>query len=113
MSTLTSPQRDDSGFSFVNPIRSLIARVASGLRGRHLVVLDTIGIVLAAFLAIAFRNIASVAAGIPEYGDLRLPKPAPRQKAARTYQLLTSGSDACGAETFRIVFNGRAGLPMC
>ncbi len=54
-----------------------------------------------------------VAAGIPEYGDLRLPKPAPRQKAARTYQLLTSGSDACGAETFRLVVNGRAGLPMC
>jgi hypothetical protein len=54
-----------------------------------------------------------VASGIPEYGDLRLPKPAPRQKAARTYQLLTSSSDACGVETFRLVVNGRAGLPMC
>jgi hypothetical protein len=54
-----------------------------------------------------------VAAGIPEYGDLRLPKPAPRSKAARKYQLLTSGSDACGTETFRIVVDGRAGLPMC
>ncbi len=56
-----------------------------------------------------------VAAGIPEYGDLRLPKPkpAPRAKAARTYQLLASGSDVCGTETFRLVVNGRAGLPMC
>jgi hypothetical protein len=54
-----------------------------------------------------------VAAGIPELGDLRPPKRAPRATLTRTYKLLTSGSRECGAETFTIVVDGHAGIPMC
>jgi hypothetical protein len=56
---------------------------------------------------------ALASAGIPEWGNTRLPKPAPRSTATRTYKLLTSGSRDCGTDTYTIVVDGRTGIPMC
>ncbi len=40
------------------PMRSLIGRTLGRLRGRHLFVLDSLGIMVGAYLAFAFRNFA-------------------------------------------------------
>jgi hypothetical protein len=52
-------------------------------------------------------------AGIPELGGARIPKAPTRAKTTRSYQLVKAGSGACGTETYTIVMDGRAGIPMC
>ena len=42
------------------PIRSIMSRALGRLRGRHLFVLDTLGILFAAYLAVAFRNLDTI-----------------------------------------------------
>jgi hypothetical protein len=54
-----------------------------------------------------------VTVGIPELGGARLPKAPTRVTATRSYQLLKVGSGACGTETYTLVVDGRAGIPMC
>lgn len=57
------------------------------------------------------RVLATV--GIPELGGMQIPKAPTRAKTTRSYQLVKAGSGACGTETYTIVVDGRAGIPMC
>jgi hypothetical protein len=60
---------------------------------------------------VAKRALASV--GIPELPGWQAPKAGPKAPATRSYRLVKMGSGACEGETYTLVVDGRASIPMC